>query len=361
MLLTNDGRIIEVILDQPEVEPMLEPVDLKRSYLRRNYYPNGELSEEVIIINDEFDGIRKQWHSNGKMDTRQAFRRGVPHGPRHMWGMSGRLLEEDFYVNGKQHGVLRRWNLDGQILLETNYEAGLPHGRNRIWFPNGQLQHEELFYKGFRHLTQKEWHSDGAIKCITEYKMGERHGLKRCWYCNGRIQSEEPFQEGQLDDIARYWNSQGQIQHRASYVRGRLNGEQMRWDETGKEILRHFYIRNVRIPARYEALIFSKKLKAKHIVRIKNSEVRRICLEALGYSQFLAQLPHEVIHRDGEQELVKISWHDWEEPIWLVKVRCPSTGAYYTLRVPPNMGTVKEAVAWTFGVNEKEYFPTEEA
>ena len=98
-------------------------------------------------------------------------------------------------------------------------------------------------------------------------------------------------------------------------------------------------------------------LTAKLILRIANTAVRRICLEEFGYARFLAELPHQILDRSGEYELVKIDWHKREEPIYLVKVKCPSTGAFYTLRVPATMKTVKEAIAWTFDVNEGEYLP----
>ena len=93
---------------------------------------------------------------------------------------------------------------------------------------------------------------------------------------------------------------------------------------------------------------------------MKNAEIRRICLEELGYARFLSQVDHQVIEKDGEYELVRIDWHKNEEPICLVKVKCPSTGAFYTLRVPLDMKTVKQAVAWTFGLKPSQYCPEKE-
>jgi hypothetical protein len=71
-------------------------------------------------------------------------------------------------------------------------------------------------------------------------------------------------------------------------------------------------------------------------------------------------MPHEVLHQDGNCELVRIDWHQREKSIFLVKVKCPSTGAFYTLRVPPATKTVKAGVAWTFGVKAIEYSPNVE-
>jgi len=38
-----------------------------------------------------------------------------------------------------------------------------------------------------------------------------------------------------------------------------------------------------------------------------------------------------------------------DKEIRILKVKCPSTGAYYCLRVPPQVNTCEEARQWTFG------------
>lgn len=48
------------------------------------------------------------------------------------------------------------------------------------------------------------------------------------------------------------------------------------------------------------------------------------------------------------------------EPMQLVKVKDSTTGDSYLLRVPPHMKTCKQAVAWTFSLEEIEYNPVKE-
>ena len=55
-----------------------------------------------------------------------------------------------------------------------------------------------------------------------------------------------------------------------------------------------------------------------------------------------------------------------DEPIVMVKVRnsTPETDGTvkdYFLRVPPTSETPRQAVAWTFGVEANEYYPTVES
>ncbi|NQT23171.1 MAG: hypothetical protein HQ579_07025 [Candidatus Omnitrophica bacterium] len=142
---------------------------------------------------------------------------------------------------------------------------------------------------------------------------------------------------------------------------GLRNGFYKKWTPEGKLILKQIYVRNTKISNRLYARMENKELSAQDIIKIKNAAVRRICLEELGYARFLSQVEHKVIDRDGEYELIKIDWHKREEPMHLLKVKCPSTGAYYTLRVPPHMKTAKQAVAWTFHMKKSEYNPIDEA
>ena len=44
-----------------------------------------------------------------------------------------------------------------------------------------------------------------------------------------------------------------------------------------------------------------------------------------------------------------------------VKVVCHSSGKEAVLRVPPTVNTVMDGIAWTFGIDSKEYNPIKEA
>src|SRR5262249_31159925 len=101
---------------------------------------------------------------------------------------------------------------------------------------------------------------------------------------------------------------------------------------------------------------------------------RRVMLERYGVSNYLENSKAEKIHEDDFGVLYrKISTRklppappfgrrSLEEPLVMVKVvnSTPELdGSYkdYLLRVPPNITTAKEAVAWTFGLSPEEYSP----
>ena len=101
-------------------------------------------------------------------------------------------------------------------------------------------------------------------------------------------------------------------------------------------------------------------LRARDVLRCRNAAIRRFLLAHVGYERLVRELKCVVIHRDGESELIMVPCRRDEEPIVLVKVRDPSTGAFYLLRVPPSVRTCKEAIAWTFGLQPHEYNPLKE-
>jgi hypothetical protein len=95
-----------------------------------------------------------------------------------------------------------------------------------------------------------------------------------------------------------------------------------------------------------------------------NVELRRVLLERLGYERFLAEADVEMLDHDhdpgGERHLVRVPLPD-DEPLVCVVVRCPSTERRYILRVPPEVRTCRQAVAWIAGYdNPDDYRPIAE-
>jgi antitoxin component YwqK of YwqJK toxin-antitoxin module len=249
---------------------------------------------------------------------------------------SGKLKFRYFLVNNELNGVGRFWDEEGRLFLEESYVNGQVHGTRKEYYPTGTLKLEEF------------------------YKENQRNGFAKSWYLDGNNKREAIYLNGNLHGLCSEWYPNGQISERKKYEGGFINGVCLKWNEQGKQIEKKVYVRGVIVPPKIQEIINSGALTAQYILNIKNTALRRICLEELGYERFLMQVEHEIISQEGDCELVRINWYKREEPICLVKVKCPSTGAYYTLRVPPRMKTVQDAVAWTFEMKAKEYNPEKE-
>jgi hypothetical protein len=122
-----------------------------------------------------------------------------------------------------------------------------------------------------------------------------------------------------------------------------------------------YYYENVKVSEKI--ILHPKLITISDILNEKNQSVRNVMIERYGLEKFLNDLKYEIIdscsNEDGESQLLKVKLNEIE-PMMLVKVICPSTKRYYFLRVPPDMKTVKEAIAWTFNLTESQYKPIQE-
>ncbi|CAN5240212.1 hypothetical protein BH10CYA1_BH10CYA1_08880 [soil metagenome] len=114
---------------------------------------------------------------------------------------------------------------------------------------------------------------------------------------------------------------------------------------------------------RVEAKIIDtpEKITADKIIEERNLEVRRVMLEKFGMARFVSECGAKKIHEDRYGELYRKEIRN-AEPLVIVKVKNSSPepdGSFrdYFLRVPPTTTTAKQAVAWTFNMNEKEFGP----
>jgi hypothetical protein len=82
-------------------------------------------------------------------------------------------------------------------------------------------------------------------------------------------------------------------------------------------------------------------------------------LERFGFAKFMTAACAEVLDRDtdagGARELLRVRVPG-DVDLVSVSVRCPSTGRQYLLRVPPEMTSCQQAVAWTAGFNDPDAY-----
>ncbi|MCI2429577.1 hypothetical protein LM604_02830 [Candidatus Acetothermia bacterium] len=99
-------------------------------------------------------------------------------------------------------------------------------------------------------------------------------------------------------------------------------------------------------------------LTAKQILRQKNIEVRRAMIERYGIEPLLREVHAEKLDESAQGTLYRLELPGDE--LTVVEVVCPSTGRKYFLCVPGWLQTVRQAVAWTFGLSAEQYEPVSE-
>jgi hypothetical protein len=118
-------------------------------------------------------------------------------------------------------------------------------------------------------------------------------------------------------------------------------------------------INGVRVPQR--VVECPQDLKIDEIEKEGNAEVRRIMLERFGWARFVQESGAKEVSRDDWGILFRKELAN-DEPLVMVKVANATPepdGSLkdYFLRVPPDVRSAHEAVAWTFGQERKDYEP----
>ncbi|GET42370.1 leucine-rich repeat domain-containing protein [Microseira wollei] len=129
----------------------------------------------------------------------------------------------------------------------------------------------------------------------------------------------------------------------------------------------------VTLPEKY-GKIHPNNWQAEWILSEKNAELRRVLIQAIGYARICQELEAEELDTWREYTLLKIEadidgfdLNDFpqnheipqKEPVYLLKMTCPSTGHIHALRVPPDMQTAREAIRWVNWDIDPEEFSVE--
>jgi hypothetical protein len=96
--------------------------------------------------------------------------------------------------------------------------------------------------------------------------------------------------------------------------------------------------------------------RSQWLLEESNAELRRVLIQGIGYSRICKEL--KAIEFDSWQDytLLKIDNEVDIEPIFLLKMTCPSTRFTHVLRVPPDVESAREAIRWVNGGIEPEEF-----
>lgn len=167
-----------------------------------------------------------------------------------------------------------------------------------------------------------------------------REASGRCWMLDEVCFASERAREIHLDERQRLYCSHGQS---VRYATG--------WG--------FWHWHDVRMPR--HAIEHPERMTVATINRETNVEVRRAMIEIYGHTRYLVHSGAALIHEDARGKL----WRRQQgglEPILIVEVRNSTPepdGSIknYFLRVPPDMRSASQAVAWTFGMTVHTYRP----
>lgn len=111
----------------------------------------------------------------------------------------------------------------------------------------------------------------------------------------------------------------------------------------------------VTLPEKY-GKIHPQQWQSQWLLTEENAELRRVLIQGISYARICQELQAIELDSWDEYTLLKIDADVDEEPIYLLKMTCPSTSFIHALRVPPNMKSAREAIGWVnWGVDPEAF------
>ena len=115
-----------------------------------------------------------------------------------------------------------------------------------------------------------------------------------------------------------------------------------------------YFYHGVQLPEQY-GKVHPDLWQAEWLLSESNAELRRVLIETIGYDRICCELQAVELDCWQEYTLLKMDKAD-VEPIYLLKMTCPSTGFIHALRVPPDLESAQEAIRWVnWGINPEEF------
>ena len=114
----------------------------------------------------------------------------------------------------------------------------------------------------------------------------------------------------------------------------------------------------VRLPEKY-GRVHPNLWQARWLLTEENAELKRVLIQGIGYAKICTELQAIELDSWREYSLLRIDNDVDVEPIYLLKMTCPSTGYIHALRVPPEMRSAREAIRWANWDVDPEEFAVE--
>lgn len=190
------------------------------------------------------DGACTKYTLKKKVLKQSFYNNDILHGPYKEYkelenGMCVKTIEAQ-YDNGKRQGKYYRWNKDGDVIKMANYLNGNKVHRYIKRHDDKTLNIAlKMNYDrwGMRDGIYLKYFKDGTLKEKAYYTKGVMVKRHFEFFSNGNTSLYEEFDElGQLDGIKKEWHRNGKIKSYYHYDVEKLDGTCIRYNEQGKPI-----------------------------------------------------------------------------------------------------------------------------
>ncbi len=118
----------------------------------------------------KIEGIKKNYYSNGKVESTIPHVNDLAEGECSTYDEGGRLIRKTLMKGGKKHGALTEYNpATEKVTRILPYEHGRVSGLMQEFAADGKLKHEQAYKDNKKHGLEKTYGPDGTTVTNTLY------------------------------------------------------------------------------------------------------------------------------------------------------------------------------------------------
>jgi uncharacterized protein len=188
--------------------------------IRKEYYPNGELKQQLSYKKDVLDGPSVWYFQDGKKMMECTYVAGNIEGKMTRWFYNGNYESEGYYSNNRQNGKSLQYFENGQIQLEQNYKNDTLNGTFTEYFPGKQIKTKGGYYMG---LWDGKWeYYDDKGLLVGEGNFVKGTGILKGYYWNGRLKREVHYLNNQKDGTETWYKEDGLVEKELIFKQDKL-------------------------------------------------------------------------------------------------------------------------------------------
>jgi antitoxin component YwqK of YwqJK toxin-antitoxin module len=208
-----------------------------------NIYPSGKINKEMTYVDDQLNGIYKEYNENGNLVLSLKY-------------LDGKIVEDKEKFTAQDNIDFRRQVNEKGVLVSTgSYLNEKPVGIHRLYNEQGKVSGAKIYNDsgftvsegivdetGSKEGDWKDFYSTGELRATGAYRNNQQSGKWNFYYKNGKKEQEGSYLRGLYDGIWTWYYDNGNIWREETYFNGKEDGLATEYDEIGNIITKGEYI-----------------------------------------------------------------------------------------------------------------------
>jgi len=187
---------------------------------KKEYFPNGNKSYEVTLINGKKNGVETRWFETGIKQSEYTYINDTLNGKSTRWNFNGKVQSIDYYKNNLLNGISELFDDMGIKIIEKEYLNDTLSGIFKEWHTNGQIKTEGFYLKGFFDGLWTYYNTLGIVVGKAEFKIGS--GTLTAYDILGKKIREVNYVLNQKHGNEYFFNNIGEIEKTIVYENGKI-------------------------------------------------------------------------------------------------------------------------------------------